>query len=72
MQLTSEQLYVRGYKSEDAAPLLQLRLRNRDFFLPFEPIRPPSHYTLEAQQEFIAAAIRDFECGTGYGYGRTI
>ncbi len=69
MQLTAEHLYIRGYKSEDAPALLQLRLCNREFFRPFEPIRASSHYTIEAQREFIDSAIRDFEAGTAYAFG---
>jgi ribosomal-protein-alanine N-acetyltransferase len=69
VQLKNDQLYIRGYRAEDADDLLRLRLRNRDFFVPFEPVRPASHYTLEAQQEFIAAAMRDFEAGTAYAFG---
>jgi ribosomal-protein-alanine N-acetyltransferase len=62
-------LFIRPYRPEDAPGLLELRLRNQAFFQAFEPIRPASHYTLEAQQAFIAASMTDFESGTAYAFG---
>jgi ribosomal-protein-alanine N-acetyltransferase len=42
---------IRPLHEEDASALLALRLANRAFMAPFDPIRPESYYTLEWQAE---------------------
>jgi [ribosomal protein S5]-alanine N-acetyltransferase len=42
---------IRPLRQEDARELLAVRLANREFMAPFDPIRPESYYTLEAQAE---------------------
>lgn len=69
MHLHTDTIYLRPLREQDAAELLELRLRNQDFLAPFEPIRPPSHLTLEGQQLQVAQAIQDFENGNGYAFG---
>ncbi|WP_289139075.1 GNAT family N-acetyltransferase [uncultured Brevibacillus sp.] len=69
MLLHTDAIYLRPLCEQDAAELLALRLRNQDFLAPFEPIRPPSHLTLEGQQQQVAQAIQDFENGTGFAFG---
>ncbi|GIO06608.1 putative ribosomal-protein-alanine acetyltransferase [Brevibacillus reuszeri] len=69
MQIHTDAIYLRPLREQDAAELLELRLRNQDFLAPFEPIRPPSHLTLEGQQQQVTQAIQDFEIGNGYAFG---
>lgn len=69
MRLHTDSIYLRPLQMQDAAELLELRLRNHDFLQPFEPIRPASHLTLEGQQEQLAQAERDFTNGAGYAFG---
>jgi ribosomal-protein-alanine N-acetyltransferase len=69
MQMNAEQIYIRPLDLLDMLPLLQLRLRNRVFLEPFEPILPDSHFTLEGQRELIEAVMHHWENGTGYGFG---
>ncbi len=69
MRLHTDALYLRPLQMEDAAELLELRLRNHDFLQPFEPIRPASHFTLEGQQEQIAQAQRDFANQAAFAFG---
>jgi ribosomal-protein-alanine N-acetyltransferase len=69
MQLCSGSIYIRRLEGDDAEALLDLRLRNREFFQPFEPQYPESHFTLEGQREGIEQVIQNWENGTGYGFG---
>jgi len=69
MPLHMDSIFLRLLQPEDAAQLLELRLRNHAFFQLFEPIRPASHLTLEGQQEQIAQSIRDFASQTAFAFG---
>jgi ribosomal-protein-alanine N-acetyltransferase len=53
----------------DAEAFLELVVRNRDHFRPYEPRRPPSFYTLGGQREQIAAAHRQAGLGERYEFG---
>ncbi|GEC90107.1 GNAT family N-acetyltransferase [Brevibacillus brevis] len=69
MSLHTDEILLRPLQQQDAAELLELRLRNHDFLQPFEPIRPASFLTLPGQQEQISQAQNDFEHGTAYAFG---
>ncbi|WP_337993925.1 GNAT family N-acetyltransferase [Paenibacillus sp. KACC 21273] len=53
----------------NAEQVLQLRNRNRDYLKKYEPIRPESYWTLEAQQEMLINGEHNFEAGQGYVFG---
>ena len=42
---------IRPLREEDARALLELRLANRAFLAPFDPVRPESFFTLAMQSE---------------------
>jgi ribosomal-protein-alanine N-acetyltransferase len=42
---------IRPLSVSDARALLELRLANREFMAPFDPVRPDEFFTLEAQTE---------------------
>ncbi|MED4586059.1 GNAT family protein [Brevibacillus choshinensis] len=69
MILHTESIYLRPLQTEDAAELLELRLRNQEFFQLFEPIRPASHLTLVGQQEQITQAKQDFTNQAAFAFG---
>jgi len=69
MQNDGAILTIRPFAEGDAHALLELRLRNREFLQPFEPIRPDSHFTLEGCLEHIAAAERDWQEDKAYAFG---
>jgi ribosomal-protein-alanine N-acetyltransferase len=69
MKLQTERIQIRPLVREDAESLLELRVRNRSFFTPFEPLQPESHFTLEGQRQLIEGVITNWEQGTGYGFG---
>jgi [ribosomal protein S5]-alanine N-acetyltransferase len=48
---------LRPLEPEDAPALLELRVRNRVFLEPWEPVRDESWYTLAAQRADIASGI---------------
>lgn len=54
---------------KDASKLLELKLRNRDFFQPFEPIRDESHFTLEGQESEIRIATQGIANDQSYIFG---
>ncbi|GGG72640.1 GNAT family N-acetyltransferase [Paenibacillus radicis (ex Gao et al. 2016)] len=62
-------IYLRYLIKEDAAALLDIKLRNRQFFQPFEPIRDESHFTLAVQEQEIAGGIEAAANDQSYTFG---
>jgi len=60
---------LRRLEPADAPALLDLRVRNRAFLEPWEPVRDESWYTLAAQQADIAAAIEGARTDRSYAFG---
>ena len=69
MRLDSKRIYIRRIEMDDIYQLLDLRVRNRQFLKPLEPLKPDSHYTLEGQKEVIEKVQHNWENGSGYGFG---
>lgn len=69
MKLSSKQIYLRRLQAGDVKSLLALRLRNRQFLQPFEPLNSDSHYTIEAQEMILERVHLDWENQSGYGFG---
>jgi [ribosomal protein S5]-alanine N-acetyltransferase len=69
MKLQGSHIYIRGLELVDAEPLLQLRLRNREFLKPFEPTRSETDFTLKSHQEQIITIIHDRDTDKGYTIG---
>jgi [ribosomal protein S5]-alanine N-acetyltransferase len=59
---------IRPLEARDAAPLLELRLENREFMEPFDPERPESFYTLDGQREIVQTAVARREADAQYVY----
>jgi ribosomal-protein-alanine N-acetyltransferase len=49
--------------------MLDLRIRNRQFQQPFEPLNPDSHYTFKGYEEIVEKAEHNWENASGYGFG---
>jgi ribosomal-protein-alanine N-acetyltransferase len=62
-------IYIRPYELTDLEDLLDLRVRNRFFLEPFEPIHSPSFYKPQGQMDWIAQAMREREADRGYSFG---
>jgi [ribosomal protein S5]-alanine N-acetyltransferase len=62
-------MYIRPLQLLDAESMLELRLRNRRFLEPFEPIQKESHFTLHAQEEILRQAEENWRTDLAYGFG---
>jgi [ribosomal protein S5]-alanine N-acetyltransferase len=69
VQIAGPRIAVRDLRPDDAAALLDLRIRNREFFEPFEPVAPADHFTLEAQRLGIDAGSRAWDEDREYAFG---
>jgi len=49
---------IRAVRPSDVDDLLELRLRNREFLAPWDPLRPASFFTRAGQSEWIALQQR--------------
>jgi [ribosomal protein S5]-alanine N-acetyltransferase len=56
-------LRIRSLELSDAPALLDLRLRNRAFLEPWEPLRDDRFYTLGAQEEAVRGAVAERDEG---------
>jgi ribosomal-protein-alanine N-acetyltransferase len=63
-------VYLRPYETDDARALLDLRVRNADFFGPFEPrpvVEPPK--TIEDQRRAIEQMMKQAARDASYSFG---
>ncbi|NIK71592.1 MULTISPECIES: GNAT family protein [unclassified Paenibacillus] len=67
--MSTNGIYLRLLELGDAKPMLELKLRNRAFSQPFEPIRGEGHYTLEEQVKEISNGISAAQREQAYFYG---
>ncbi|WP_237391655.1 GNAT family N-acetyltransferase [Paenibacillus dendrobii] len=63
------EMYLQHLRAEHAETLLDLRIRNHDYLQPFEPIRDPSYFTLEAQEQDILTGTGDAEQASSQLFG---
>jgi [ribosomal protein S5]-alanine N-acetyltransferase len=59
---------IRAVRPSDADALLDLRVRNRAFLAPWDPLRPASFFTRAGQAEWIALQQRAWADDRGYGF----
>ena len=59
---------IRAVRPSDADGLLDLRVRNREFLAPWDPLRPASFFTRAGQAEWIALQQRAWADDRGYGF----
>lgn len=69
MRLDGKGAYLRPLSLTDTNTLLRLRVANREFLAPFEPLRNERFYTLEGQREQIEASMSEWDSDRGYGFG---
>lgn len=62
-------VYLRFLTEADAPALHELRVRNRSFFEPYEPVVPDDEFTLEVVRERIRAQAADRRRDRGYTFG---
>jgi len=59
---------IRAVEPADVDELLELRLRNREFLAPWDPLRPASFFTRAGQADWIAMQTRAWADDRGYGF----
>jgi len=69
LRLDTDRIYIRRLELNDLNSLLDLRIRNKEFFKPFEPSTPASHYTVEGQRSILEKVQHNWRNGSGYGFG---
>jgi ribosomal-protein-alanine N-acetyltransferase len=69
MRLTGENIYLRFIELSDAGDLLNLNMKNRDFFKQFLTTRNDDYYTLEGQESRISNTIKGRENDEMYSFG---
>ena len=69
MEASGPHVELRLPEAGDAEAFLDLVVRNRDHFRPYEPRRPPAYFTLAGQRDQIAAAQRQARLGERYEFG---
>lgn len=65
----SDPAFIRHLEPGDAVALCELRLRDRDFFEPFEPERTDADFTFETVRARIVQDITDRRAGLTHGFG---
>ncbi len=60
---------IRDLRPEDADEMLELRIRNREFFTPFEPVLPLEHFTRRAQLDAIVHGNRAWDDDREFTFG---
>jgi ribosomal-protein-alanine N-acetyltransferase len=69
MRIDLGDIYLRLVTPDDAEAMLDLLERNREFFEPFDPRRPPEHWTLEGQRQLLVGSIERNAEELEYGFG---
>jgi [ribosomal protein S5]-alanine N-acetyltransferase len=69
MAIQAPEVELRLPEPEDVEAFLDLVLRNRDHFRPYEPRRPPAYFTRAGQRDQIAAAQRQARLGERFEFG---
>ena len=69
MRIDAGDFYLRLVTPDDASAMLDLLERNRDFFRPFEPRRPPEQWSVAAQRELLLVGAERNAQELEYGFG---
>ena len=69
VEIIGSRCIVRDLGPEDARALLDLRVRNREFFEPFEPTPAAEHFTQGAQRDSIELGNRAWDDDREYTFG---
>lgn len=69
MGLVGNKIYIRFLEDADAESLLDLHLKNGEFFQKYSPTFDDDFYTLEAKCKYISNSIKQREEEKGYSFG---
>lgn len=67
-RLDGEVAAIRRLDTRDARAMLELRVRNRAFFKPYEPLRDDSFFTSHGQTAALADDLARWERGDSYAF----
>jgi ribosomal-protein-alanine N-acetyltransferase len=68
VRLDAEATSIRAFTAADAEALTEIRVRNRAFMEPFEPVRGASFYTRAGQAAEVAMDVESWLLGRSYGF----
>jgi ribosomal-protein-alanine N-acetyltransferase len=69
MELIGSKIFIRLFEDRDAEVLLDLYLRNGEFFQKYSPTYADDFYTLDSKRNFISDSIKQSEKGDKYSFG---
>ena len=69
MKIQGSKIYIRYFEDIDAETLLDLNLRNKEFFQKYSPTNKDDYYTLDKQVNHVSDTIKQREKGNGYCFG---
>lgn len=69
MEFIGNKIYIRFFQEQDAQSLLDLHLKNRDFFQKYSPIFQEESYTLEGTRNFISDTFTQIKEDKNYAFG---
>ena len=69
MEIQGSKIFIRYFQDIDAEALLDLHLRNKEFFRKYSPTNNNDYYTLDVQRKFINDMIKQKEKGSEYCFG---
>jgi ribosomal-protein-alanine N-acetyltransferase len=67
--MSGSPVYLRRLERGDLDALSELRLRNREFLQPFEPLRPESFWTLAGQERDLDSSLEASVSDRGFAFG---
>ena len=69
MKIELDGIYLRFVEPNDAKAALAYLERNREFFRPFDPYRPPEHFSEAGQRSLLEASTKRRADGDEYPFG---
>lgn len=69
MDIQGNKIFIRYFEDIDSEDLLDLHLRNKEFFQKYSPTKDNDYYTLDIQKKFINDMIKQKEKGREYCFG---
>ncbi|MBT2583180.1 GNAT family protein [Planococcus sp. ISL-109] len=69
MELIGKKIFIRFFEDKDALALLDMQLRNSDFFQQYAPTFGNDFYTLDAKQQYISNCAQQRLADQQYTFG---
>jgi ribosomal-protein-alanine N-acetyltransferase len=69
MGLSGDKIFIRFFEDTDAEALLDLHLRNGEFFQKYSPTFSDDFYTLDSKRKYISSSIKQREEDKAYSFG---